>query len=74
MTRGQALASIGSLVRIVRCPRCGLRQYAPALYATRAECVECQTPLQTSRAAGRPRFLPFDRRIERTTVEERKAS
>jgi hypothetical protein len=59
---------------IVRCPVCGVRQYAAAPYASRAECVVCQTPLETSRAAARPRFLPFDRRIERTPVDERTAS
>jgi hypothetical protein len=59
---------------IVMCPCCGLSQYAPASYANRAECVVCQTSLPTSRAAGRPRFLPFDRRIERAAVEDRAGS
>jgi hypothetical protein len=59
---------------IVTCPCCRLSQYAPASYTTRAECVVCQEPLQTSRVTARPRFLPFDRRIERGTVAERAAS
>ncbi|MEA2381522.1 MAG: hypothetical protein QOH72_1493 [Solirubrobacteraceae bacterium] len=59
---------------IVTCPRCGLSQYAPASYTTRAECVVCQEPLRTPRAPERPRFLPFDRRIERETLDERALS
>jgi hypothetical protein len=35
--------------------------------------VRCDTRLQTTRTAPRPRFLPFDRRIERTSVKERTA-
>jgi hypothetical protein len=61
-------------VPIVKCLCCGLSQYAPASYTNRAECVVCQTLLATSRATGRPRFLPFDRRIERATVEDRVGS
>jgi hypothetical protein len=74
MTPGRALATIGRLMPIVRCPGCGVRQYAAATYASLAACVECQTPLPTTRATGRPRFLPFDRRIERTAAERRTAS
>jgi hypothetical protein len=74
MTRGSAPATIGSLVPMVRCPRCRLPQYAATAYASRAACVRCDTPLQTPRAAPRARFLPFDLRIERTSVEERTAS
>ena len=74
MTRPRADATIDRIMPIVTCPCCALRQYAPASYTTRAECVACQEPLHTSRATGRPRFLPFDRRIERETVEERAAS
>ena len=74
MTRPRAGATIRRVMPIVTCPCCKLRQYAPASYTTRAECVVCQEPLKTSRATGSPRFLPFDRRIERETVKERAAS
>jgi hypothetical protein len=39
---------------IVRCPRCGLRQYAPATYTCRAECVRCDAPLQPAKVATAP--------------------
>jgi lipase len=42
-------------VPMVKCPRCGLRQYAPTPYAGRAQCVECEAPLLPSKVVGRPR-------------------
>jgi hypothetical protein len=74
MTRRPASTTMRCLVPIVRCPRCALRQYAPASYTRRSECVECQTPLRTSTTGERSRSQPFDGQIERAAADERPAS
>jgi hypothetical protein len=50
---------------MIRCPRCKLRQYAPAMHTTPAECVGCGRPLTVESAALIPRAIVAGRAMRR---------